>query len=362
MNAHDLLEARASRGTRRGASNVWANAQLSQPEPPRSPLSFRLVLGAFVLTLLLGGLFIFDQTTDVGTANEPDDGTVTISNVTFDVDDLPAPYLLTTHGIEDISIPGVARSGGSGRHIVYAQADDPFDGPVFGVNVEPSGELRSWGINISESERLAFTDQLEQIDGVWQLEGDHDLSEIANYIDTGEEDWWFFSFFSFGGRIDGDPTPFANEIRQLAVRDEDGTAIWRIIAIIANESVFEVERISIAGIEGISPTGGRATGDVVWEFDDFAYHLEASVFEGPPGGIGFASVPASDFVDSVFVAEREAWLEALEPETLEWYENATFVVFGVLIAFFPLIIVGMIFFSIIRSKIRKPPPPTGPPR
>ena len=119
-----------------------------------------------------------------------------------------------------------------------------------------------------------------------------------------------------------------------------------------------MDRVPIAGTEGVSLTGGIAVGDVLWEFDGFAYHFEASDLQDTPEETEIRQVPASDFVDAVFVAEQEEWLEALEPETLNWYENATFLAFGVLIAFFPLIIIGIIIFSIIRSKVRTPPPPT----
>lgn len=336
MNTRDLFEQRATRGAPRGAGAVWRDAReaIDPPADQRPSLGLRLALATLVLVLVVGAIMV----------RRPD-GPTTASTVTSDssADDttfassppLPAPLLIENAtiirdrgGVRFPSNPGLVDDGllasigielryevvfsteatPSSTTLVFARPEDPFSGPIVGLELLPNDGFRPWGANLDGSDLRAFVDQLQRIDGSWTLPASSGLVPVAEVVDGPMDLMGYGWQFDFGS---GDDRTTLQADASMPSRPADE---WLWISRLAygtgdtggtEMTVYPIEVIGRTGV--VIDAGSRAANEVVWSDGDFAYRLTSSTTEDD------TDVPrdATEDLGRLQLVARDEWVDAI---------------------------------------------------
>jgi hypothetical protein len=347
MNTRDLFEDRATRGTPRGAAAVWRNAHDGAPvvDGPRRPSwGFRLALAAWVVALVVGALAVrqsddpppasTDQPPEESTDESTDDEAAPTSS-----EPLPAPLLIdggtisrTRGGVSVPSDPAfdaddLFRSIGadvvaeaifssdpdpSFHTLVFARPDDPFTGPIVGIELLPGDGFRPWGANLSSTELAEFVQQLRLVDGRWTLPPNSGLVEVAEVVER------FDDLLRFGWQFDIElPGNGRVTLQAEASTPERPADVWRWISRQAygtTSTELTVTPTEVLGHRGVViDAGGRSTNEVLWSDGEFVYRLTSSTIEGDTA----VSRDATEDVSRLRVVDRAEWVDAIVASTRE---------------------------------------------
>lgn len=358
MNAHDLLERRAERGTARGAANVWADAQPhanTQARHSGTKWALRFALVAWAAIMGIAVILGAGRSGELETASADGEDQPVES-----VEPLPAPILVEGMNLQRVNRPwdpGFDASDlfgssnppnpedittfGSGElgveHVIFASENDALSNLIFGIELFEDGGFRPWGANLGGRTLREFTDQLVQVEGEWQIAEATGLvpvarvdSEVRNLNDFG----WQFDF------VDG-----ADEIILQAETRPNGTIDeWTWISRIANNrNDVTISEVEVLGRSAISVTVENDDDDqVVWVEDDFVYRLLASTIEGDTS----VSTPASDAIDRLAVAEPEVWVDAVREAGQLGVAQGIALLFGLVLV--AAVLVSLVFFAFRR--------------
>ena len=309
--SNDLLERRAARGEPRGAANIWADAQATTTEAePQRPWLFRLV----ILSLVIVAGFVFATLTssdsdESRTASENPDAEAPASS-----EPLPLSYLIEGQPLETVIQPPDPAFDADGLFgeanpislrpldppqeqfddevFIFAENAAAFEGPIFGLVIEPDGTRSTWSVNIDDSEQLtALTSSLTEVDGLWELPADSGLVGVAQYEELSlpqlTQQWDFF----FPGS-------------SLFARPASEWGLWPAIAGRAT-GMIDVDtqevRLESIGQDAIRIRFSEVADDfgeeVIWQVDDYVYQLSGDVDLG---------------VQDIAVVDRDTWIDAVE--------------------------------------------------
>lgn len=329
-----LLERRAERGVPRGSANIWAelHALGPEPQPPKSSTwGFRIAVAALAAVVGFGVFGITNNTTTETTdfAAPVDGDTPIVSD-----DPLPEPYLANGLALRLVAQPDdpdfdaddlfgepgtlpPAKTDANNEIIVFAQGDDAFDGPIFGIEILEDGTTDSWSANLSAVEFAELDASLTEEEGRWMLPAENGLSQVAQFQTQPElrrSQQWDFGFV--------DTESLESVILLANPIDEAGQWV-NIAAFLSGTSEPSVaESITIDGVDepGIriqrDPRdkdfdGVQAQVDegvvVLWETGDFSYTLSSQVSFVTPEGFGDVDLGLATLESG----DRESWISAV---------------------------------------------------
>jgi len=345
MNANDLLEHRAERGTPRGPAQVWAAAEsaarprASRSQAPRSRPALRVALAVWLAGLVALGAFGVSRNgdqTEAKVAAQPEPSEADQASG----EPLPAPILVEgmqlrsaippAHpGLDgsDIfsrtplrSYPATPQAGSDRHHVrttIYADPEQPYDNPILGLNQFPDGGFRPWVVNtpagMDDDDRSAFLDDLvrdlERGDDEWTLPSSSGLEELAR-VDVQRDGWlrtgWQFDFVEEGPEKVVLQAETTLPDRPGEVSEWIWLARWMQDASDEDYSVRPTEVLGGPGLVFTLP--GNGAEEVTWSRDGFAYRLGVSEVQGDREVAG----RAADAIPRLSTVPRGKWIDAVE--------------------------------------------------
>ncbi len=352
MSTEELLRIRAERGDARGSTTVWRAANRAvadgrgtldrEPrEPSRGPFRTAVAVAAIVV---LGAMFAAPYLIDdaappssadrVGEADAAFDGSSETdeSGGSDEVGGseeavLPDPILIEGMELEMVIAP-LEGAGGGGASIfhravigeevpvdrgdeapptlVFADLDQPFDGPIVVIQSLVGGGFRTAGANLDEAELRNLSDGAIRGDGPddgWGLSPETGLAEVAQLggdIADG---------IDLGWQLD-----FASGAQQATIQAEpavvDGPWQWLARLLLGYDGALlaTTESIEVLGEAGIAIGTMARNEEIVWSSGENVYRLTAGVVRSDTHEV----VSASPYVDRLRLVDRAEWSDAVD--------------------------------------------------
>lgn len=376
MTSQDLLERRSDRGDTRGAANVWANAQMPQPQKnePAGSWAFRSILAIALVVALFAVISAVGQSSETATEGSTPE-TPTAAQDPSDPSDavLPLPILVDGAALTDTSPQcldfrlgcEVVDSGNTGfpgnelginnlRTTVYAKEDNPFSERVLGVENFDDG-FRTWSLNTDDDTHEELVEQLVLEGGEWVLPVDSGLVEVARFDEYPEPlALWQFNFQDGARRI---------LLQSLPSRFDQGATEWEwIVPLVSTQPdvdlrtfevlgtpgvVIEISQEQIALENGLDPSELALGQELIWVDGDFIYRFNAN---GPE----LSDNDVDDIAERLMLVDRDVWLDAVDDTTFDEDQEAL-IIFGVLgvivlIAIAALIAIGRLIYERGRAS------------
>lgn len=331
MSSNDLFERRATRGSARGAARVWTEAQPHAEVKPNfgwSAALLRVALVGWIVGFGVIGLTILDQ--DAGSsaldaAQDPEESPSLESD-----EPLPQPILVDGMSLRMVSRPfdpgfdgddilddlGFTRSPdslaeidsehSSRQSVIFANPEDPFNGPIIGLELFGGGGFRPWSANTDTKSLEEFTAQLIQQDGAWTIAPESGLVEVARF--SGD----VYDNLKLGWQFD-----FGESDQQLTLQAESSggpepASIWvwvnRLLSDGPSDAV--ISEVEVIGNRGMKLDYGPSldTDEVIWaDSSGFVYRLTAATISGNTS----LQMTASDDAERLRVVSRTAWVNAV---------------------------------------------------
>jgi hypothetical protein len=213
--------------------------------------------------------------------------------------------------------------------VIFADADDPFGGPILGLNLLAGGGFQPWGLNLGDMDVTDLTRSLVRDGDRWTLDPSAGLVEVARVSGS-------WDLFRFGWQFDFGPDYAAT----WQAEAHNGNGVWLWIARLAdsrpNSPAPTVRPIEVLGNQGLildqgDPDGTGADDEVIWVDGDLTYRLTV--------GIDQFDNTASAAVPRLRIVDNGTWDAAVSSadgrfrtEPVFWYLNLAMVIAAVALA------------------------------
>ena len=322
MTPIELFERRATRGVARGADTIWHDVR----RPPtaaagrRPSWRFRAAVVVWVAAVAIAGV--------AARSREPDQPVAAPSPVSATSSEpLPAPILVEGGRLRR-DIGGVTRPADPGYDaddlfgerpsaptppegttttttVVFAQPDDPFAGPIVGIELLVGGGFRPWAANLAPADLDTYTRQLRRVDDEWTMPAASGLVEVARVVDDLDALW------RFGWQFDVD----LGRDRRLTLQAEASSpgremSEWTWVTRLAtgDATVVVVEPFEVLGHRGIViGSTDRERDEVVWLDGDFVYRLTSDELVGDT----LEPRDVREVAGRLRLVDRDAWVAAV---------------------------------------------------
>ncbi|MCB0998480.1 MAG: hypothetical protein KDB40_04220 [Acidimicrobiales bacterium] len=322
MTPIELFERRATRGVARDADTIWHDVR----RPPtvadgrRPSWRFRAAVVVWVAAVAIVGV--------ASRSREPDQPVAAPTPVSATSSEpLPAPILVEGGRLRR-DIGGVTRPADPGYDaddlfgdrpsaptppagttptttVVFARPDDPFAGPIVGIELLAGGGFRPWAANLASADLDTYTRQLRRVGDEWTMPASSGLVEVARVVDDIDALW------RFGWQFDVD----LERGRQLTLQAEASSpgrevSEWLWVTRLANSSVdvVRVEPFEVLDHRGVViGSTGRERDEVVWLDGDFVYRLTSDELVGDT----LEPRDVREVAGRLRLVDRDAWVDAV---------------------------------------------------
>ncbi len=334
MKSDQLLRERAERGTARGPASVWAAADRAAGQPAetdrgQSARWFRVAVvcacTALVFAVAVARSIGPNEPTQAGlqeSAAVQESSDPATDAVTDPSDDPIEPDLRGSPDFAKLLIDGMTltdvqrpfdeddaggedfldRLFGPGEEVtpatidsdptatqIFAEPDDPFNGPIVAIENLAGGGFRPVGANLGDRSIEFYSNQLQRQDGEWSID------PASGLVEVDRAEGHPFDGLKFGWQFDFEN---GSEVATLLVEPSGGRGVYVWLArILRSEQnglttrgtvVLDAPAVAVA-----TPSDGPDSGQVYWADEHYVYRLTTATADGHDrtAGHGLGLVP-----------------------------------------------------------------------